>query len=500
MPEIILMKKQMYAADARMMESGVSGEMLMLNAAKAVSEKVLEQAPKTTLVFCGAGNNAGDGYACAWLLGIKGVSVKLIDLFGAPDCLPNDAKKHFEIARRCPGVSVSRARDTAALEAALRGLPRPDAIIDAIFGIGLSRPPEGVAEAAIRFMNDCGARVIAVDIPSGIDGDTGRALGEAVHAHETVTFQHAKTGHLLYPGREYTGELTVEPIGFVDMPGRCAERLAESDILDLLPARKRDAHKGESGKGLLVAGSDTMAGAAILSAKAALRSGIGLLTLALYDEKIAPSIRVAVPEAMISLLDQESLNTSLDEAMRGKTAIAAGPGMGRNKIVYDIVWHILKDTTLSLLLDADALNALGLLERLSPNVLVTPHPGEMARLSGLSVEDITENPLETARRFAREWNCNILLKGATSVIASHDGRLTLNTTGNPGLAKGGSGDVLSGIILALMCQGLSPYDAARCGAYLAGRSADIAKRNANERSMLASDVIENLVHALPKES
>ncbi len=506
MPKYILSKEQMYAADAAMMRAGITGEMLMLNAAKAVADAVMEmfrdikanavraidECPRV-LILCGAGNNAGDGYAAAWLLGMKGVRVLALDLLGA-DRLPKDALRHFEIASRAPNVTITRVETEEAAKAEIESFDG-DVIIDAIFGTGLSRAPEGAAKAAIEAANALNTPVLAVDIPSGVDGTSGQAPGAAVRAERTVTFQHEKLGHWLFPGRELTGKLTVETIGFYEREERYAEMLTEEDLHKLLPPRGKNSHKGDSGRGLLIAGSKNMAGAAIISARAALRSGAGLLTAAVPEE-LSDALRVAVPEAMLLPICPENAIEALDAALQDKNAVAAGPGMGKGDTVRDIIRHILNATTLCILLDADALNALGRVERLAENVIITPHPGEMARLCGLSAKEIARQPVETAARFAKEWHCTILLKGATSVIASFDGRVTLNATGNPGLAKGGSGDVLTGVILALLCQGLPPYDAARLGAHILGRAADIALGVAGVRAMLASDVIDALAGVL----
>ncbi len=500
MPKYILSKEQMYAADAAMTRAGISGEMLMLNAARAVADAAMEfcgaeNGRRSALILCGAGNNAGDGYAAAWLLGMKGANVKVIELFKS-DKLPSDARKHYEIALGAPNVSIHYAETEADVSIEL-DLFFPDVIIDAIFGTGLSREPEGVVKAAIEAVNASKARVLSVDIPSGVDGTSGQTPGVAVRATKTITFQHEKLGHWLFPGRGFTGELIAETIGFYSPKERYAEMLTDEDLHKLLPQRRQNAHKGDSGRGIIIAGSRNMAGAAILCARAALRSGVGLLTAAVPQE-LSNALRISVPEAMLLPLpgDKNAVLEALDAAFEGKNAIAAGPGMGKHDVVGDIIRHILSAAKLSILLDADALNALKRGEKLSENVVITPHPGEMARLCGISAGEIARNPLETAVRFSKEWNCTILLKGATSVVASYDGRLTLNATGNPGLAKGGSGDVLTGVILALLCQGFEPYDAARLGAYLLGKAAEAALETKDARSLLASDVIEALLRGV----
>ncbi len=281
MPKYILSKEQMYAADAAMMRAGISGDILMLNAAKAVADAAMEVCQKSlenaervpnqrarVLVLCGAGNNAGDGYALAWLLGMKGIRVLVLDLLGA-DKLPKDAGKYYEIAAGAPNVIVKRV-DTAEEAAEEISAFGGDVIVDAIFGTGLSRPPEGVAKAAIEAANASKAFVLAVDIPSGVDGTSGHAPGVAVQADKTVTFQHEKIGHWLFPGRKLTGKLAVETIGFYEPGERYAEMLTEEDLYRLLSPRRLNAHKGDSGRGLVIAGSKNMAGAAILCSRAAL--------------------------------------------------------------------------------------------------------------------------------------------------------------------------------------------------------------------------------------
>ncbi|HAX40664.1 MAG TPA: bifunctional ADP-dependent NAD(P)H-hydrate dehydratase/NAD(P)H-hydrate epimerase [Clostridiales bacterium] len=445
---------------------------------------------QSVLVVCGGGNNGGDGFALLRLLLQRSVRCQGA-LLADPERLTGDAKTNYLRALEC-GVQFLDALSDALLA-------QCDVVVDAIFGTGLSRPVAGKYTDAIALINASGKPVVAVDIPSGVDATSGEILGSAIRARETVTFAFYKRGQLLFPGRGCCGEVIVHPLS--------DERrdLDETDALEdvylfsredaarLLPKRPIDSHKGKNGRALLCVGSGCYTGAALLSAAACLRAGAGLTSVAVPGAvKMAFS---ALPEAMAAALNEGADwdDTACERAIAllpQKNAVCVGCGVGEGNILPLISVVIAAKTPA--VFDADALNRLAqspaMLSLLHENAILTPHPAEMARLSGEPVSRILSDPIGMAGMYAKKWNCIVLLKGATTCI-SDGNAVRLNTTGNAGLAKGGSGDVLAGLITGLLAQGLSPLDAASCGAYLLGASADVALELLKERMLLARDVI-----------
>ncbi|HWR23501.1 MAG TPA: NAD(P)H-hydrate dehydratase [Feifaniaceae bacterium] len=469
----------------------IPGLVLMEHAAAGVKDAVLRLLPEhgRVLAVCGGGNNGGDGLSALRQLHALGVSVEGV-LLAPPQRLKGDALLQYEMAAACK-IPISDASGGAEFPVSA------DVLIDAVFGTGLSRNVEGIFLKAIARMNASGVPVVSVDIPSGIDGGTGRVLGDAVRASVTVTFQHKKLGHLLFPGRAYAGEAAEVPIGpAIDVP-EAAFMLEEADVRRLLPPRPQDSHKGQNGRALLAAGSKHYAGAALLAANAALRGGCGLLHAAV--PRGIHFMFARCPGAICHPVgdgDEWTSDAAAEAAalITKADALAIGPGLGGGEGVAPLLKELLFSQK-PLVIDADGLNAVSknreLFSLLHPNVILTPHPAEMARLIQGSVEDVLHAPLDTAKRAAISWGCTVLLKGATTVIT--DGaRVCLNTTGNSGLAKGGSGDVLTGVTLSLLSQGLTVFDAACAGAYLLGSAAEKAYALLGTRMLLAADVIDAL--------
>ncbi len=493
--QYILSPEQMRALDARLInEAGIPGVVLMEHAAAGVVQAVLELLPVNgdVLILCGGGNNGGDGLAVLRQLAMRNVAARAL-LLSPPERLVGDAALQYRMAAGCglpmQTVLTEEEAETAGISA--------DVLVDALFGTGLSRAVEGRYRRVIERVNNSNASVVAVDIPSGVDGTTGKVLEAAIQADVTMTFQHKKMGHLLFPGRSLAGEVRIAPIGITEPPPDAAVQYEEADIAALLPPRKQNSHKGTYGRALLCAGCASYAGAALLSAKSALRAGCGLLHI------LVPSgIRLLFadfPDAICHPAGQsdEWTEAAAQEAAALLTSVdvaAIGPGMGKGEGIPDLLRAALLSGK-PLVIDADGLNALSayreLFALLHQNVILTPHPAEMGRLTGRDAKIIVDSPVEAARSAAREWGCTVLLKGATSVIAQGD-RVCLNTTGNTGLAKGGSGDILTGILLALLAQNITPFEAACMGAYLLGITADKAFELLGSRMLTPSDVIEAL--------
>lgn len=512
MAQIVMNAAQTRALEQHLFQK-LPGMLWMESAGRAaadhVTRKLLRLGPPRgrsprVLVLCGPGNNGGDGFVAARFCSLWGADVTVGLLCDPPQ--KGDARTMYDALVLCDAsIYELGAEGKDHCRAVLSSFKPFDAVIDAVFGIGLSRMPEGVFAAAIDWMNDQGAPVTAVDIPSGVDADTGDVRGSAVQAEDTVTFFTPKMGHLLFPGRKLTGELTVARLvsgkQLPALDGRIPELIEASDFQAWLPPRAMDAHKGDCGKALLVAGSAGMVGAAIISARACLRSGAGLLSVAV-PQGIAGALWAAVPECMAHPLEEKdgmlcrSSFAELDFLARNKTCVAVGPGLGRGEEAGEVVRRVFT-YGLPTVADADALVALaGDLSMMAgcPEVVLTPHPGEMARLCGASVPDILADPLGCARNFAEKTGVVVLLKGASSVIASPDGCTRINVSGGPQLAKGGSGDSLTGIVLAYLAQGMPAYDAAAAAALTLGTAAQCVQKSVE--SVIAGDVVEAIDPAI----
>lgn len=458
----------------------------MERAAQGVFELIRARYPdKTVLAVCGGGNNGGDGFALLRLLHARG-TVCAGALLAEAETLSGDAKTNYLRALDLGVRFFSGLHE--------EHLARYDVLVDAMFGTGLSRAVSGAYADAILNMNASGKPIVAVDIPSGVDASNGAILGCAVNARETVTFQFYKRGHLLFPGREKSGEVILHPLAEeADDEPAPVKLIGREDVAKLLPRRPADSHKGKNGRALLCVGSARYTGAALLCAGAALRAGAGLTTAAIPGA-LKPAF-AALPEALAICVNEggdwnEQACKHAAALLPKQNAVCVGCGAGEGNIL-PLIEPVL-ESRVPAVLDADALNQIAgtpaLLGLLHSNAVLTPHPAEMARLCGEPVDTILLHPIETAQHYAQQWNCVLLLKGATTCV-SNGAEVRLNTSGNAGLAKGGSGDVLAGLITALLAQGLGALDAATAGAYLLGASAETALEVLNERMLIARDVI-----------
>ncbi|MDO4493488.1 MAG: NAD(P)H-hydrate dehydratase [Clostridia bacterium] len=490
--------EQMHAVDRNLIENhGFPGIELMENAAAGVTAeaiRILSGNGKQCLVLIGPGNNGGDGLAVLRQLTARGFCAEGLLLF-PPEKFRGDALTEYERATRS-GCALFSVRD-----ACPDPLEGKDLIVDAVFGTGLKRPADDALSSLFARVNASGIPVISVDLPSGLDSDSGEVRGACIRADITVTFQEYKTGLMTDNGRVHAGKILLHPISGIPTTEKPdALWVGEEDVRRCLPGRKLNAHKGSSGRGLLLAGSSRYPGAAKLSAVAALRAGTGLLTAGV-PAPVRPGFSdtpeiMTVPLGMSGVWDTETLNDAA-ALLPGKTALAMGPGMG--EIADREAFSALLSCGLPTVLDADALNRIasepGLMRYLGKKHVLTPHPAEAARLLHVAPQEILRDMPGSAKRLARELNAVVLLKGATSWISDGD-RLYLNTSGNPGLGKGGSGDTLTGIVLALLCQGLEPLQAAYCGAYLLGAAADKAMSILGERMLIAKDVTDAFAYVL----
>jgi NAD(P)H-hydrate epimerase len=510
---ILVTAAEMRRLDALTIERyGTPGHVLMERAGVGATAVLLAQFPhvrrRRVVIVAGKGNNGGDGFVIARLLRKKGVRAEVV-LLGKRQDVKGDAARMLAALRRSkvPLIEVTSAADVTKLATTLK-----DAVlfVDAIFGTGLNAPVQGWHADLLHLMNASGIPIFAVDIPSGLDADRGTALGVAIQAEATATFGFAKIGQVIYPGVDHVGALAVVDIGIA------AEAIAEvqprtrlldaDEVRPLVPVRAAESHKGTCGHVLIFAGSRGHTGAARLAAHAACRTGAGLTTL-VGPASLNSILALGVPEAMTALLDDVDGLMRFDEAwvralLDGKTAVVVGPGLGTHGDAAKLVRFLLREVALPMVVDADALTCIArdraVLTGTRAQAILTPHPGEMARLLGSDTATVQGDRVSIARTFAAEHRCVLVLKGARSVIAAPDGSVWINPTGNPGMASGGMGDALSGILGALLAQGLPPAEAACLGVYLHGAVADHVAATRGEIGLLASDVIEGLPAGLAR--
>ncbi len=505
----ILTAAAMQELDRRTIEAaGVPGAVLMENAGRAAAEVIVDRFtslfPGPVLVLCGRGNNGGDGFVVARLLQAAGWQVRTL-LLAERVAVSGDAETMLlQYEKR--GGRVVEAPDADRLASALDFAAGCRLHVDALFGTGFVRAPQGVAAAAIAWLNSQAAPVVAIDLPSGVDASSGAIPGVAVRATLTVTFAFPKIGLVSCPGAGQAGEVVTVPIGIPDEIAATAS--AEALLVDaaearaLLPSRPAEGHKGTFGHLLVIAGSLGKSGAAVMTATAGLRGGAGLVTLACPAgmQQVAACHSVEIMTApLLEVAGAVSLQAmeELLQLAEGKQAVAIGPGLGTTDEAGALVRRFLKETELPAVVDADALNALGghaevLARRRGRATVLTPHPGEMARLCGLSVAEVQADRVGVAVRFAREHGVVVLLKGARTVVAAPDGRLRINASGHPGMASGGMGDVLAGLIGGLLAQGVEAGDAAVLGAYLHGLAGDRLYPRFGDAGLLATDLLAEI--------
>lgn len=490
---------------------GIPGIVLMENAGVEITRKIKSilgtVQGKKVCIFAGKGNNGGDGYVVARHLFNQGAKVKVF-LLGSKKNIIGDAKTNLDIITNMEiGIlEVNGERDWDQVKIAVTFA---DCLVDGILGTGFRGETDGEVAQAIEIINSSGRTIVAVDIPSGVDANTGQIRGSAVKAGYTVTLGLPKPGLLLYPGAEYAGTVTVADIGLPSSLLADSEIkqnvITAADVRSLLQKRPADAHKGSCGKVLVVAGSQGLTGAAALSSQAALRAGAGLVTLGI-GESLHDIMEIKLTEVMTKPLPDISKGAIGRKAVpyirefAGEcNVLAIGPGIGRQEETMAAVRELTQSVPCPLVIDADGLQSLVGFTEMLPDLgglaVLTPHPGEMAKLVGSSPERINQDRIGIARQAAGQWGSIVVLKGAGTVVAFPDGEVYINTTGNAGMATGGTGDVLTGVIAAFIAQGLSSHEAAVAGVYIHGLAGDIAAQN-GEIGLTASDVIQALPAAV----
>ena len=489
-------------------EMGIPGIVLMENAGTTIVRRLAEIIPdlssKKIIIFCGKGNNGGDGFVMARHLSNLGANVTVL-LAALITELKGDAKTNALSAKNL-GVPIQEL-NTKNINKFDHKLSHSDIIVDALLGTGLSRPATGLMETAINKINQYEKFTVSIDINSGIDTDSGMLIGPHVFSDLTFALDSMKKSHLLHPAASAMKKVELLDIG---LPNYIEQNiqvhlLEEKDIKSIFHSRQQDTHKGNIGHVLVLAGSTGKTGAAGLSALGALRAGCGLCTLALPETcqkafELHPMevMTVPLPETQSGTLSIKAKEPIL-RLLEGKSVVAIGPGMTTEPETVKLIGEILPFIKCPLILDADAINALekhvDWLDDLK-SVVLTPHPKEMSRLTGLSTQEIQKNRISAAIEFAQKKSVILLLKGAPSLIATPDGNVYINPTGNPGMATGGSGDVLTGLIAGLVAQNISRKYASIAGAYIHGYSGDIFSENQTQTSLIAGDLLRNLPNAL----
>jgi len=510
---LVLTASEMARLDRQTIEEiGIPGVVLMENASRGAADFFLRMFPdlikRRIAVVAGAGNNAGDGFVLARIFHSRGAAVRVVCL-RSPDRLQGDALTNFRILEKMniPVVVWDEGRD---FNSQWQWVAQSEAVIDAILGTGLKSEVQGLYRQVIEAMNRLTVPVLAVDVPSGLDASTGKPLGAAVRAQATATFAFLKVGHVVDPGEDYVGKLHVVDIGIP--PGLAEANGVRRFFLDKghasqwLQPRPAATHKGTAGHVAVLSGSVGKTGAATLICQGAARVGAGLVTL-FIPASLNPILEVKLTEAMTYPIAETAEQTPSSAAapeilgfLEGKQVLAMGPGISLHPESQELVAALLLQTACPMVLDADALTALAnrieLLQKVSAPLILTPHPGEMARLIQCSNLEVQENRLEIAAKFSEKHGVTLVLKGHRTLIAAPDGRLAINSSGNPAMAGGGMGDALTGMIAGFLGQGFEPFQAACLGVFIHGDAADGCIRGVASRGLLASDLLERVPHAI----
>ncbi|HEY3161566.1 MAG TPA: NAD(P)H-hydrate dehydratase [Vicinamibacterales bacterium] len=511
----ILNAAQMREADRFTIEEiGIPSLVLMENAGRQVVAAI-EAAYEARLsgrvaVLCGRGNNGGDGFVVARTLLQRGIDAAVF-VIGALADVRGDAKTNLEILGRL-GVTVVEIGDEQSWELHFSEISQCTLIVDAIFGTGLTSALGGMMETIVADVNASSIPIVSIDLPSGLSADTPHVRGDCIDASMTVTLAAPKLPLVLPPGEAHAGDVVIADIGIphevIDgVEGRRIELLTPEQLREIVEPRAADSHKGDFGRVTIVAGSRGKTGASHLAAMGALRSGAGLVTVA-TPGSLLPIVASMAPELMTEPLDESDEGTVAANAIERllelrHDVIACGPGLGRGPGVAEFVRALLDRATVPLVLDADAITVLaddpgGLVGREERDVIITPHAGEMARLIGSSVEEVQANRIDVATDFATTHRVYVVLKGHRTVIATPDGHIFINPTGNAGMATGGTGDVLTGTIAAWVGQLLDAEAACRLAVFLHGAAGDLAEAEEGQVAMTATDVIAHLGEALTR--
>ncbi len=502
--------KQMREIDKEAIENvSIPGLELMEKAGKCTAEVVkgmlVHPKGKKVLIFCGSGNNGGDGFVVGrYLYGWKAKAI--FYLLSGISKVKGDAKVNLNKAKRLklPIKEILRKDD----------LPKKieaDLIVDAIFGTGFEGEVTGLAGEVVDLINSSGLPVVSVDIPSGVNASSGVVCRHCIRADKTVTMGLPKIGQFIFPGKKYCGEVVVCDIG---IPHSVVEKskidlnlITSSQVKDILPRRAPDSYKGDCGKAILIAGSTGMTGAACLAAESSLRAGAGMAILGIpkslnqiFEMKLTEVMTKPLPDvAKKGVLALRGLG-EIKQLLKWGNCMAIGPGIGQHFETVELVKRLIQQIELPTVVDADGLNCIAkevsILKNCKAPLILTPHIGEFSRLNKVPIEEIAKDKIKYAREFAGEYNCVLVFKGAPTIIAEAKGQAYVNPTGNAGMATAGSGDVLTGMIVGFLAQGLSTLNSAICGVYIHGLAGDLACRQKGEMGMIASDILNKVPEAI----
>ena len=513
MKKVVTAKEMKKIDDDTIHSYGIGSLDLMENAGKGIVKEIKRRfkdiSSRHILIFCGKGNNGGDGLVVARLLFNLNVNTTVFLLERRAN-LKKEAAINAELAFNL-GIEIIETDETN-LSLLDHHLKNCDIIIDALLGTGLIRPVSGMYKHTIKKINDSNKYIVAIDIASGLDSDTGLLIGECIHADLTLALAFFKRSHLLFPAAEQIGELGLIdikiPVELSTSHSLEVQVTEESDLKSWLPQRSAASHKGNYGHVMVIAGSKGKGGAAGLTALSALRTGCGLVTLALpescqkaFEFHPLEVMTLPAPETNAGTFALSARKLLLTHS-KGMSVVAIGPGLSTEPETVQLITELIPMIDCPVIIDADALNAMAqnqnIFSQLKTNAILTPHPKEMSRITGIKTSTILEKRIEVARNFARSHSVNVVLKGAATLIAHPSGMTTINPTGNPGMATAGSGDILTGIISSLVAQGLPSERAAIAGSYLHGLSGDIFARRETQASLIAGDLLRTLPDAMKR--
>ena len=508
----VVTAQEMREIDRQTIEQiGIPGAVLMEHAGIAVGRAIHQHFPECQriAVIVGKGNNGGDGLVVARQLAHAGQPIQIF-LVSPPESFAGDALTNLQIAQNLD-LPITSILTEDELKGAESQIASADLIVDSIFGTGLRGGVHGFIAEIIERINGTEKPVVAIDLPSGLSADTGIAEGACIQATYTVTMGLPKRGNLIHPGATFTGTLEIADIGFpksvIDTQSIQINWTQPSDAVRILPSRPTHSHKGTYGRVFVAAASTGMTGAAALTSAGALRVGAGLVTLGapkslnpILEVKLTEVMTLPLPETTEGALALEAKSHIIEAVERTKSVLAVGPGLSQLPETVALVHSLIRESDVPTVIDADGINALSksteILSSLSPETVLTPHPGEMARLIGGTVEALERNRIGIAQRFAETHNVTLVLKGAPTVVARGNGEVWINSTGNAGMATGGMGDVLTGLIAGLIAQKVPAFDAAVLGVYLHGLAGDIVAESIGMHGLMAGDVLNNVSKAL----
>ncbi|WP_163327793.1 NAD(P)H-hydrate dehydratase [Desulfurobacterium thermolithotrophum] len=492
---------------------GIPGIVLMENAARGVTSVIYDKLDgNSVVVICGKGNNGGDGLAIARNLYNLGYDVEVV-LTAKIEELKGDARINAEVLSKLP-VPLHVVKEESKLLELYSLLKEADFIVDAIFGTGLSKPAEGFYKDLIEVINKANKPIISVDIPSGLSSDTGEIIGAHIIADITVTFGFPKLAHIMPPACYYVGELFVVDISIPeDVFSLVASKryiLTLDEVAFTFPVREIMSHKYTYGHVAVIGGSAGKTGAPSMTAQSALRTGAGLSTVVVpaslntvFEIKLTEAMSIPIPDAEKGYFGIDTIDEVVETIEKGKfSSVVIGPGLGNEPETFEFAREFIRKTTKPLVIDADGINALAentdILKMKEQNIIITPHIGEFSRLTGLSKEEILKEPYEIAKEFAEEFGVTVILKSGRTVIATPSGKVYINIIGNPGMATAGTGDVLAGILGALLGMGIEMEDAAKFGVFLHSLAGDIAAEELSQESLKACDIIDFLPKAIKR--